>query len=232
MVFSMQIIMYFISLFLLTATLILFVTLGGCFSAYLYKRIGDSSAWENGFGNMNPSNHIDPLVVLVFVITGWFFGIKKTPFYSEFEPNFKGFIKKMIYCFGPAMFHLSLASIILYIGVSCFSLPFFSLAITTPLGASSTFITTVVGGLKVKGVKLICAIFFLYSISINLSLALLDLLFSCIDAFLKRYIIAYMDNMKFLFIFYFCLFFLIACFSRYITYFFWKMIIFPLYLMY
>lgn len=229
----MQIVMYFLSLFLVTASLIIFVTIGGFFSSYFYKLIGDSTSWENGFDSLNPLNHIDLFNILIFMITGWFLGMKRPPFDNDFKMNqFIDVCKMILYIIGPGLFHIIIAAIILFLGVLCFSIPFFQLAIKTSLRANSYFIFDIVSILKINGIKLLFATFCLYSISINLILALLNFIFAFIDILFKRYFVYMMADMKFIFLFYVAIFLFVAFFSGYITYFFWKIIVLPLYLLY
>lgn len=231
MIFSQQVVMYFLSLFLVTMSLIFFVTIGGFFTAYFYKILGNSTACEDGFNSLNPLNHLNPFIILIFMTFGWFFGMKRPQLATEFYSGNRE-VKKIISFFGPGLFHIVLASVMLFIGVYYFSFSFSFFAIKTSLQASSNFILELVSSLKINGIKLLCAGFLLYSVSMNLVLGLFNFLFSLIDLFFKKYFSYNMSDMRFIFLFYICIYLFLLFFSKYIMYFFWKIIILPLYLLY
>ncbi len=232
MIFSVKIAMYFFSICLLSIVLLFFVTLGGIFSAYLYKKIGDDTAWNAGFNSLNPLNHIDYFVIIFFIITGWFIGMKKPTFLHNWKDGFKGFCQKLVFIFCPAMFHLFIASFLLFIGVYFFSYQFFLLACKTSLKANYFYISEVSKFLQIKGPKLIFSIFSLYGVILNLNLALLDFLFSILDYIIKKYFFDDMLNIKFVFLLYATVILLLYLFGNGIMYFFWNIIIIPLLLLF
>lgn len=232
MIISLKAAMYFLSLFLLTMSLILFVTLGGVLSAYLYKLIGDSSAWESGYNSLNPFKHIDYFIILIFMITGWFLGMRKPPFYYMWESGLKGYLQRIVYFFGPALIHLIIASLFLFCGVYFFSLNFVVLAFKTLLKANYQFVFDIVSLLKINGLKLIAVLSMLYSIPVNLNLALLDLVFSFLDFVTKRYFMENILNIRFILLLYAFVILFLYFFGNYIMYFFWNIILLPLLLLY
>jgi hypothetical protein len=224
--------MYFFSLCLLTISLLFFVTLGGIFSSFLYKKLGDDSSWESGYNSCNPFNHIDYFVIMFFIFTGWFIGIKRPPFLYTWKKGLQGFFQKLAYLFAPSLFHLCIASILLFAGVYFFSYPFLLLSFKTTLKANIGYIYEVLSLLKIKGPKLIAALFFLYSIILNLNLALLDFLFALLDYIIKKYFFEQMLNLKFIFLLYAVVMFLLYLVGNKIMYLFWNIIITPLILLF
>jgi hypothetical protein len=231
MVLSAKIGMYFFSLSLLTLALLLFVTVGGIFSSYIYKKIGDPSSWDNGYNSLNPFNHIDYFVVIFFIVTGWFIGMKKPSFEHNFLNGIKGFLQKIIYFIAPMSLHLILASFLLFLGVYLFSYDFLLLAFKTSLKANPAYVTNVFTILQVKGPKLILSLFSLYSIVLNLNLAILSFLFSILDYIIKKYFFEDMFNIKFIFLLYAFVLLLLYVFGNSIMYFFWNIVIMPLFLL-
>ncbi len=232
MVFSAKVAMFIFAVFLLTTSLLFFVTLGGVFSSYLYKKIGDSSAWESGFNSLNPFKHVDYFVLIFFLFTGWFFGIKKPPFFYNWSKGLRGFLQKLSYLFVPSLFHLSIASLLLFLGVYFFSYPFLLLAFKASLKVNSVYLLHVLAVLQIKGPKLIFALFSLYSIILNLNLALLHFLVSFLDYIIKKYFMEDMLDIKFILSFYGIVIFLLYLFGNKIMYFFWNIIITPLFFLF
>ena len=232
MIISIKVAMYFFSLCLLTISLLFFVTLGGFFSSYLYKKIGDSTSWESGYDSLNPFNHIDYFVIIIFIFTGWFIGIKKPLFLHNWQQGYKGVLQKISYLFLPAFFHLILASVLLFIGVYFFSYQFLLLSFKTSLKANAGYILEVAKLLQVKGPQLIFALFSLYSVVLNLNLALLDILFSFLDYIIKKYFFENILDIKFIFLLYGIVMCLLYMFGNSIMYFFWNIIVIPLLLLF
>jgi hypothetical protein len=85
--------------------------------------------------------------------------------------------------------------------------------------------------LHIKGPKLLCVIFSLYSIVINLNLALLSVLFAGLDYIIKRYFFDDVLDIKSMLLLYMFVFFLLYMFGNSILYFFWNIIITPLFLL-
>jgi hypothetical protein len=232
MIIPIKAAMYFFSFTLLTLSLLFFVTAGGIFSSFLYKKIGDDSSWHSGYNSFNPFNHIDYFVIIFFIFTGWFIGIKKPPFLGNWKEGLKGLLQKSIYLFVPSLFHLFLGSVLLFIGVYFFSYQFLLLAFKTSLKANTLYIYEVSSTLQIKGPQLIFALFSLYSIVLNLNLALLDFLFSVLDYVIKKYFFEEMLNIKFIFLLYAIVMLLLYIFGNKIMYLFWNIIVSPLILLF
>lgn len=232
MIISIKAAMYLLSLLLLTVSLILFVTIGGVFTAYFYKLIGDQSAWDNGYNSLNPFKHIDFFIIIVFMITGWFLGMRKPPFYYVFADGVKGFIQKLSYFFIPPLFHIISASLLLFVGAYLFSLNFVVLAFKTSLKANNQFVLDIVSLLKINGFRLISVLFALYSISINLNLALLNIVFSIIDIITKKYFSENIFDLKLILLLYVLIILFLYLLGNYIMYFLWNLILLPLWFMY
>lgn len=228
MIISIKIAMYFFSLLILTISLLFFVTLGGVFCSYLYKKIGDSSSWDSGYNSFNPSKHVDFFLIILFILTGWFVGIKKPPFINNWENGIKGFIQKISYLLIPTIFYLIISAILLFIGVYFFSFKLLVLAFKTSLKANFSYIAEVSSLLTIKGPKLIGAVFLLYSVILNLNLSLLYLLFSFLDYIIKKFFLKYTFDIKFIFLLYGFVILLLYLFGNSIMYFFWNIIITPL----
>jgi hypothetical protein len=232
MIIPIKAVIYFFSLFLLTTSLLFFVTLGSIFCSFLYKKMGDDSSWESGFSSLNPLNHIDYFVIIFFIFTGWLIGIKRPAFFNNWKKGLSGILQKLIYLFVPTLFHLFIASLLLFIGVYFFSYEFLLLSFKTSLKVSSSYIYEVITLLKIKGPKLIFALFFLYSVILNLNLALLDFLFSLLDYIIKKYFFEQMLNIKFIFLLYGIIMLMLYIFGNKIMYLFWNIIITPLILLF
>lgn len=232
MIIPIKAVIYFFSLFLLTTSLLFFVTLGGIFCSFLYKKMGDDSSWESGYRSCNPFNHIDYFVIIFFIFTGWLIGIKRPTFFNNWKRGVSGILQKLTYLFVPTLFHLFIASLLLFFGVYFFSYEFLLLSFKTSLKVSGSYIYEVITLLKIKGPKLIFALFFLYSIILNLNLALLDFLFSLLDYIIKKYFFEQMLDIKFIFLLYGIIMLMLYIFGNKIMYLFWNIIITPLILLF
>lgn len=232
MIIPIKAAMYFLALCLLTISLLIFIVAGGVFTSYLYKRIGDSSSWENGYQSLNPFNHIEYFVIILFIITGWFIGMKRPSFLHNWKNGIKGILQKLAYLFVPSLFHLVIASILLFVGVYFFSYQFLLLSFKASLKVNISYITEVCNILHIRGPQLIFVLFSLYSIILNLNLALLNFLFSILDYIIKKYFFEQMLNIKFIFLLYGIVMLLLYIFGNSIMYFFWNIIVIPLLLLF
>lgn len=231
MIISLNASMYLFSLLILIFSLLFFLTIGGVFNAYLYKQMGDDSAWDSDYSSLNPIYHIDLFVLVVFIFLGWLIGMKKPPFSYDWADGVKGICQKFIFIFGVGSFYLFWASLFLFIGALLWKGSFVILAFKTGLKANSHFILEVSNLLKIKGPSLILAVFSLVSVVINLHLAIIDLLFSFLDFVLKKYLANYIMDFKFIIGIYLFFILVFSLYGNVIMYFFWNLISLPLYLL-
>jgi hypothetical protein len=233
MFLSSTAVMYLFSLLILVACLIFYLTIGGVVQGYIRSYItGDVSIDSEEL--WNPAAHIELFVLIFFVFFGILISLKKQPFIEidgGFFADIKSFFKNVFLLFGGGIFHLLLASLFLFFGAALWKGPFVVFAVKTSLKASSQFVLLVSKIFSATGPKLFSISFLLISVVLNLHIALLDFIFSLLDFFLRKYFSQHLFDFKFLLLIYifFLLFFLF--FGNIITYFFWKVISLPLYLL-
>jgi hypothetical protein len=227
-------IMYLFSLLTLVISLIVYLTLGGVFQAYLrsyFLKIPIITEHEELW---NPASYIELFVLVIFVFFGVLVSLRKQPFLEAGEGFFsdtKNFFKNIFLLLGGGFFHLVLASLFLFIGAWVWKAPFVLCAVKTSLKASSHFILAISKVFGATGPKLFAVTFLLVSVVLNLHIAVLDFIFSLLDFFLRKYLTNYLLDFKFLLLIY--IFFLVffIFFGNIIMYFFWKLISLPLYLL-
>lgn len=231
MFISLNASMYFFSLLILVFSLLFFLTIGGVFQAYVYRKIDNDAIEDDTSFSWNPIHHIELFVFVVFIFFGILVSLKKQPFLHKWADGIKGIIQKILFMFSGGCFHLFCASIFLFFGTLLWKSPFIFLALKTSLKADYHFIFDIKNILGVQGPKLILATFSLVSIAINLHIAMLDFLFSILDFTLRKYLLSYMLDFKFILGIYllFLIFFLL--YGNAIMYFFWRVISSPLYLL-
>lgn len=187
MLFLKKLFPYFFSLMISSLTALFFISVSIVFISYLYKKLGDSFSWDNGFNSWNPFYYIEPVFFLLFLFTGLLISYRFPPFFFLWDDGYKGILQRIAYFIAPVLFHLIIACVILFIGCLFFKVKFLfcSLAFRWVI-PDIRALFFVINLIQVRGILLIGAMFFLYTISFNVYLAMVTLFFSIIN-YLMQY---------------------------------------------
>jgi hypothetical protein len=221
---------YLVSFIISLAVFLFFIGLGGAANAYIRSWFGDDSALISGFNSINPLVHIDEISILFYIIFG--FIIRKRQPISFFSRNgWKGFLEKIVFISGSALFHLIISSLSLLLLFLWKGDIIIEIALRTPSGASSNFIKVLQNIFEnSRGYEIISLLSLLYTVSINLQLSIFNFFVNLVTLFFEEYLVNYLDTFMVTFLSILALFLIFTIYQAVFLAFCWNIILLPIFL--
>lgn len=194
---------YIATLIILCISFLFFVGLGGALTAYARNWLfNDSTALDEGFGSINPLQHIYELTIPLFIWLGVIIKKPQPAISSNHEKSFKGYLSQLAAVILSFFIYIGLATLCLLIGFFIWKETFIPLAFRVSLTPSVAVIQLIKELFSsIKGYSIIAMLLMLYGISVNITLAILDLFISVVNFFIQRYFIEHATNISFLIFF-------------------------------
>lgn len=192
MVLNQLLVFGLISFFVLLSTLLFFITLTSVFDALLKSFLGDETAVDEGYASLNPFFHMDIVWVLLYIALGVFV-LKNQPYTMDnFSGSLKKNIKAILMILGPSLLNFVISSLALYCGIKYLGKKFFIASIHAPHSISSDYIAKIIELFReYNGIKIIGIIFLIITVTINMYIGLINILFSSFHYLFNRYIAQY-----------------------------------------
>lgn len=234
MAFLMKVIPIIFSFSIIASVFLFFNTIGNIFVSFLYKKIGDNSAYEGGYGDFNLFFNFNLIYFIGFLLTGFLIGFPMPPFAFDWAEDSFRYIQKIVFFCGRVFFHLFISSVSLFLGIAFFSKKFLLLIFQCfDLKINGLGVTVASQLLENRGPLLLLALFLVYAVVINLRFALWSFIFSISDYLFNLYANDIGQSLFLLFFFrFFAIFFLYYFFGYYILETMWFIITYPSLLFY